>query len=462
MTRLLVLVAAVLAAGLTAPTAQAQAPWTLTAAQRQAYLTHYAPVILKRGDENDGKQGRDWLANFDFDRDGAYATNRANWRQVPQYAAGAAGYERWRIRPTLYTALLEFTENGGKSLVLLYHVYNAADKDGDEIHDWERVEIVVRGVAGTPGGAGESFGNATVTHHKDHVMRRSYDPDVNFLQTSTGRHLLLWQADESDFDLPGAGPHAHELRFVTDTWASVSGRMAAAGNAEVRISGADDRRNVHYAFVPEGAAGAVAAFGAVPLTFANASAQASRVDNGTKVTWPKVKRLTYELQDLADVVPTHWSQSAWQRHWLAADVVDVRFETPALGIGTGVQRFYNRSRDDAASDLTDGREGYLSKAWFFGAYSAELDEDTPSGSDDFGGFAGTGLDSSGRSRGAVSGDPASHGAYWRQHEYFVHSGGIDDSTSREVGVWLPPGWQLAANGGFDGRWQPLFDDRPDA
>ncbi|GAA3462041.1 hypothetical protein ACFFSW_14545 [Saccharothrix longispora] len=447
--RALVLAATTLATALVAP-GQASAAWSLTTAQRRAYLAHYAPVLLKRGDENDGKAGRDWITNFDFDRDGDYATNRANWRDVPAHVAG--GHPGWRIRPTLYTALLEFTEGGSKSLVLLYHVYNAADKDGREIHDWERVEIVVRGVTGTPGGAGESFANATVTHHKDHVMRRASDPDVRFL----GSHLLLWQADESDFDLPSAGPHAHELRYVTDPWATIAGRMASGAKAEVHISGADDARNVHYAFVPGGAADAVAAFGAVPLT----PSAASRVDNGTKVAWPQVKRLTYELQDLADIVPSHWSGSAWQRHWLADDVVDVRFETPALGIGTGVQRFYNRSRDNAASDLTDGREGYLSKAWFFGAYSAELDEDTPSGSDDFGGFAGTGVDSAGRTRGAVSGDPASHGAYWRQHEYFVHDGGLDDAGSRERGTWLAPGWHLPVNGGFDGRWQPLFDDLP--
>ncbi|MFD7658528.1 hypothetical protein ACFV4N_31525 [Actinosynnema sp. NPDC059797] len=451
--RALTLITAVLATLLVAPH-QAAAAWSLTTAQRRAYLSHYAPVILKRGDENDGKQGRDWLTNFDFDRDGDYATNRANWLDVDRYLAG----ERpgWQVRPTLYTALLEFTEGGSKSLVLLYHVYNAADKDGSEIHDWERVEIVVRGVTGTPGTGGEHFANATVTHHKDHVMRRSTDPDVRFLDTPTGRHLLLWQADESDFDLPDIGPHGHELRYVTDPWSDIAGRLAT-GNAEVGISGADDERNVHYAFVPGGSAGAVGALGAVPLTDANASAQAGRVDNGTRVRWAQVKRLTYELQDLADIVPTHWSQGDWRRHWLDTDVVDVLFETPSSGIGAGRQRFHTASRDNAASDLTDGREGYLSKAWFFGAYSAELDEDTPSGSDDFGGFAGTGVDSLGRTRGAVSGDPASHGAYWRQHEYFVHSGGIDDARTREVGTWLPPGWHLAANGGFDGRWQPLFD-----
>jgi hypothetical protein len=56
--------------GLNSSPAQAQtSAWSLTKIERQAYLNYYAPVILKRGDENNGKQGRDWLTNFDFDRD---------------------------------------------------------------------------------------------------------------------------------------------------------------------------------------------------------------------------------------------------------------------------------------------------------------------------------------------------------------------------------------------------------
>ena len=59
--------------------AQAQVR-ALTTAQRQAYLAYYAPVILKRGDENDGREGSDWLSNYDFDRDGDFSDNRVNWR----------------------------------------------------------------------------------------------------------------------------------------------------------------------------------------------------------------------------------------------------------------------------------------------------------------------------------------------------------------------------------------------
>jgi len=57
--------------------AEAQA-WSLTKAKRQAYLSYYAPVILKRGDENNDKQGHDWLTNFDFDQDSNFSTNRVN------------------------------------------------------------------------------------------------------------------------------------------------------------------------------------------------------------------------------------------------------------------------------------------------------------------------------------------------------------------------------------------------
>jgi len=115
--------------------------WSLTTAQRQAYLNYYAPVIMKRADENNNKQGRDWITNFDFDQDGDFSTNRQNWLNVPQYvnasAVGPSTYDRWRIRPTIYTALIEYMNGSSKSLVLLYHVYNATDKDGSGIHDWE-------------------------------------------------------------------------------------------------------------------------------------------------------------------------------------------------------------------------------------------------------------------------------------------------------------------------------------
>jgi hypothetical protein len=85
----------------------------------------------------------------------------------------------------------------------------------------------------------------------------------------------------------------------------------------------------------------------------------------------------------------------------------------------------------------------------------------PYSGDDFGGFGGLGLDSYGRSRGAASGYYNSHNAYWWQHDFFVHSGVItSDQTHLEAGMWLAGAWYTAVNGGFDGRWVQLFDDRP--
>jgi hypothetical protein len=451
----------------TAEQASAQA-WSLNNAQRKAYLNYYAPVILKRGDENSGKHGRDWITNFDFDQDGDFSNNRVNWININNYvaasASGSGTYAHWRIRPTLYTALIEYMEGSSKSLVLLYHVYNAADKDGSEIHDWERIEIVVRGITGTPGGSGEYVNHVTVTHHKDHIMRRSYDSGLNFMQTATGKHVLIWQADESNFDGWG-DTHGHELRFVKNSYSWIASQSSTT-SAEVNISGKDEKKNVHYVFVPEGSPSAVSTWAAQPLSYATASNLASRFDNGDKARWYQAKRITYELQDLADIIPTHWQYNPWHIHWLSSDSEDILLESPVLNeagqaeVSAGLYRFYTKSRDIGKSDLTDGREGILDKNWLYGAYSAEQDEDFPSGSDDFQAYAGLGTDSYGRSRGAASGYYNSHGAYWWQHDYFVHSGAMVDAETREAGTWLYGSWYTAANGGFDGRWVQLFDDRP--
>jgi hypothetical protein len=446
------------------PPASAQV-WSLTTAQRQAYLYYYAPLLFKRGDENNGKYGRDWITSFDFDQDGNFSNNRLNWLNINQYvtaaAAGPSAYDRWRIRPTMYTALVEFMDGGSKSLVLLYHVYNAADKDGSQIHDWERIEIVVRNVTGTPGGTGESVANATITHHKDHLLRQSWD-GLQFMSTTTGRHLMIWQADESDW--LGQGPHAHELRFVTETYSQIASQYQYNG-AEVDISNADPHP-VHYVFVPLASSGAVSAWNARPLGYTTASELAARTDNNDRMPWVTVKRITYELQDLADILPTHWEGGNWATHWLPDESTVVSLESPIVNelgqvdVPAGLQRFYTRSRDIGSSNLTDGRNGVIQKAWFYGAYSAERNEDPLSGSDDFMAFEGLGTDSFGRTRGAASGQSGSHNSYWWQHDYFVHNGLLDDASTREAGTWLVGSWYAAANGGFDGRWVQLFDDRP--
>jgi len=423
--------------------------WSLTTAQRQAYLNYYAPVIMKRADENNNKQGRDWITNFDFDQDGDFSTNRQNWLNVPQYvnasAVGPSTYDRWRIRPTIYTALIEYMNGSSKSLVLLYHVYNATDKDGSGIHDWERVEIVLNGVTGTPGTGGEYVNHVTTTVHGEQIIKRYYDSGLNFMQTATGKHVLIWQADESNPDGLPFGYHAHALWQVRTPWSTIVTQMnSLSTDAQVDLVQTDNK-NVHYVFVPETDQEAVNTWRAKPLTYTTASGLASRVDNGDSVRWANTKRLTYELQDIADIVATHWQSNAWYIHWLTNDYVDVLMESPILNevgaaeVSTGLQRFYVRSRDVLSSGFVGADAAFMSKEAFTGSYSAELNSEIPYSGDEFHAFEGLGLDSLGRSRGAASGYLNSHNSFWWQHDFFVHSGVItSDQTYYEAGI----GWSF--------------------
>jgi hypothetical protein len=452
-------------AALPVHTAHAQA-WLLTQAERKAYLQHYAPVIMQRAEEGSSKKGRDWIANYDFDRDGNFANNRYTWANLlSQYVAGSStgstAYQHWRIRPTLYSSVIEYMEGGSKSLVLLYHVYHPVDKKASDIHDWERIEIAVRSVAGVPGAAGEYVSYATVTRHNDHIMRRYGSPDLNFMQVASGKHLMIWQADEDNTDYSG-GAHGHELRFVQDSYATISARVATNATSGVNISNADTK-SVHYLWVPETSANAVSVWGAQSINYSNAASLAAGRDDS--VRWSQVKRVTYELQDLADVFQTQWSGSSWWINWTADSSVDIQLEsaiTDEIGniqITAGLQRFYLGSRDTWSSSQTDGRDGILTKRWFWGGYSAETNADSISGSDDFGGYEGLGRGSDNYSRADASGDYSSLNSYWRQHDYFAHSGFIDTRERYESGYWLRAGWHLWQNGGYDGRWAQLYDDR---
>jgi hypothetical protein len=464
--KFLLLALLLLAASLAANPAHAQA-WSLTPAQRQAYLNYYAPVILQRAEESSSKPGRDWIANYDFDRDNNFSNNRYTWTSLlPSYvAAGASGsgaYQHWRIRPTLYASLVEYMDGGSKGTLLLYHVFHPVDKEGEDIHDWERIEISVRGVTGTPGSAGEVVGHVTVTSHKDHVLRRNGSSDLKFMQVSSGKHVLVWQADE---DKGVGSTHAHELHFVQDSYSTISASVASNGTADVDVTN-DDDKNVHYVWVPEASTAAVTAWNAKPITYATASSLASRRDSQT--TWSNVKRITYELQDLADVFASQWSGGAWTTSWTSDDKEDVLLDTALTNeagvaeVPAGLQRFYLGSRDTYNSSGTDGREGVIAKSWFWGAYSAEENaDDFGLGSDDFGGYDGAGRDSYNRTRAMASGDAGSIGNYWRQHDFFVHSGALDSREHYEAGIWLVGAWYLPQNGGFDGRWAQLFDDRRD-
>jgi hypothetical protein len=447
--------------------AHAQA-WSLTKAQRQAYLNYYAPIVFKRANANNGSHGRDWITNFNFDQDNDFSNNKLNWKNINLYIdasrTGPSAYESWRIRPTLYTSLIEFMD-GSKNLVLIYHIYHGLDKNaaGDyQLHDWERVEMLVKNVVGAPG-TGEYVAYAVVTQHKRNVIRTNGSTQLNFMQTSTGKHLMVWQAEWSDKLL---APHGQELRFVVDTYPWIASQMASAtAKAQLDVNNDDGRKNTHYVFVPQGSAGAVTAFNAKSISYATADSLATRVDNGTTVTWPAVKRVTYELQDLADIITTHWQYGGYQQHWLTTQYADFWMESPlvneagAAEVSAGMQRFFAKTRDIEGED---DREGYIVKKWFYGTYELNTDasDSGGGGSSAFhdNAWASTVVDSYGRTRASASGYYGSPNSYWWQHDYFVHSGAINSTDGVESGFWLPGQWYLPVNGGFDGRWVQLFDD----
>lgn len=451
--------------------------WSLTPDQRRAYLYYYAPIIMKSANESDSSHwGYDWITNYDFDRDGQFQNNKDNWETVDTYVANpsAAQFANWKIRPTLYSAAIEYMEGSSKSLTLLYHVYHA--KQENSIHDWERVEIRVNGVTGTPGSAGEQIRYVTVTEHQKHNVRVFPHSDLNFMDTANGRHVMIWQAEWSGLPITG-GFYRAELHFVENSWATIhSWNTTSPSDADVDVNGTSENKDVHYVFVPKGDSTAVSYWNAQALSHTNAATLAAK-KTSTYSSWSQVKRITYELQDLADIMPTHANcvscggvacptENGWglySSHW-TSPTVEIQLATPITS-ETGAQlvpassscnrtvTFYRGSID--TEDTDEERDGYPHKSWFWGAYSQGNDSQP---SYIFGG--GAFYDPS---TGAAMYRPCTGGAnsFWCQHDYFTHSG-LAGYTSGglkyEYGRFLPVGWQLPQNGGHDGRWTQLFDD----
>jgi len=330
----------------------AQAAWSLTDQQRRAFLEYYAPIIFKRANGNGGEVGRDWISNYDFDRDFVFKDNKREWRDIGSLVnASAQGranarFQSWNLRPTLYTSLIEYMDGGQKHLVLTYQVYypfqESALKKRD-IHDFERIEIHVKNInaIGQPN-RGERAQFAIVTQHKRSVKRGIGSPDYNFFTTSSGKHLMLWQAEHTG---KLTGPHGNELRFVEDSWAQIQSEMSRNINAEVEIIGTGADKNVHYIFVPNSSVGAVSTLNAKILNYESAHQLASHVDNGKDIRWRNVKRVQYELQDMVDINSTNWANGPYFQHWLTSDsshiFVNSPFKDPqGRNISSGLQLFY--------------------------------------------------------------------------------------------------------------------------
>ncbi len=475
---------------LTAP-AHAQSAWSLTDAQRRAYLEYYAPIVMKRTDENNLVEfGLDWITNYDFGNDADYSTNKLHWEDVYEYVLTAqdpASYSgphdlaSWYIGPTLYTALIEYMEGPDKQLVLLYHVYHA--KEEWDIHDWERIEIRIRNVDGTPGGGQEVPDYVVITEHSKHKYRPFGHGDLNFHTTPNGMHVMIWQAEWS-FDITYS---MQELRFIEESFAEVASDIASGGDADVDINGTSNKKNVNYIYVPETDPDAVAYWSAETLTYPMAWDLAARVKDN--VDWDEVPRIRYELQDIADILPSHWNGQRCDEngnnctpppscsgsfgeniHWQCDKVIRIRLERAMrdengrIVVPRGKQTFYRDSLDDDDSDGKGESQGYPKKHWFWGAYyfgsegnfMTEARDDGTAGSDgvlrrEANGFADS------------HGDPGVPEYMW-QHDYFAHDGEPADPIPNppfyepEVGGWLAGDWYKEANGGFDGRWVQLFPD----
>ncbi len=458
-----------------------QAATSLNNDQRRAYLRYYAPIIFKKGNGNGGEHGRDWITNFDFDGDFNFGNNKANYENVNRYidaaAAGQLGaYRNWDIRPTLYTFLIEYTQGSNKSLILTYHVYHAMDqKAGNPInfkeqnHDWERIEVRIERATGIPGSSGEYVKDVVITQHDRSVIRRRGSSELLFDTTATGKHVMIWQAMWS---AKLTNQHGQELRFVREkkNWVHGSGR------AEVKINGASNNKNVHYIFVPAASSSAVSAYRAKRLTHATARSLTSFRDDSDRTKWKYIPKITYELQDIADILPTHWSLSNYTPHWEATERQTVQMDQPIINEQGGVEVtigrniFFTKTRDIQNEDK---RGGYPAKQWFWGVHDIFGKAGDPiferaleivftgSSNNNFyiAAYDGRYRDKFGRSRGDANGiGPSVHGQYWYQHDYFVHDGTENSADLFENGFFLTRGWHLPSRGGFDGRWVQLFDD----
>jgi len=427
--------------------------WILSDDQRRAFLHYYSPIILKRADEDKIKgktRGHDWITNFNLDQDGDFSNNRKNWEKEKTKFISGKDHENWNIQPTLYTAVIEFMQNGEKSLILLYHVYHAMQGcqkleqvicKNEDIHDWERMEVRINQVTDQGPGYGENVGYYVLTAHSKHTGRLGGHPDLHYLdnmetpQSNAGKHLFIWQAKWRG----STGPRKGELRFVEDGL-----HEFLDGKAKVDVSG-HDNKPFHYIFVDQDAKDTTAFWNAQSLRADNASELASGRDDDDIINTRKTKRITYELQDLADVFPTHWVHANGQGaniNW-AGSTVQIELTEPiqssitgnAIDIPAGLQAFHQQSLDDGNKGK---RSGYPKKHWFWGTY--------------FWGNEGKWTSDAYRNRGEV----------WNQHDYFAHEGSehlrSEPFPEEEAGEWLPEGWHKAENGGFDGRWIQLFSE----
>ncbi|MFC1671392.1 hypothetical protein ACFL20_13445 [Spirochaetota bacterium] len=427
--------------------------WNLTNKQRRKYLNYYSPIILKRSYENMKKRaGYDWITNYYFDGDSDFTNNKFNWENELIKFINTDENSNWKIRPTLYTSIIEFIQNEKKSVILLYHVYHAMQHK--HIHDWERIEIRVDGLRGDPG-HGEKINYVVITRHSNHDGRSYPSSELKFHKTKNGKHVLIFQAEWSR--TRKSPIRKAELHFVKDDVQDI----VQSGNAKVKISGIFWRKSFHYVFVNKADKEACKFWKAKNINKSSSSKMVSGVSL-QPVKMKKVKRAKYELQDIADILPTHLKfESIDNGNWKGKPI-KILLEFSSFFYSSAIykkyrdelyfQWFYPRSID--MNNKNEKKDGYPKKHWFWGAYKFNRK----------GNFyhqafkRGVPKSRNGR-RHEASGFKNSVGRFWWQHDYFAHDGKKGNGKiSGEKGAWLPAKWYTEKEGGFDGRWVKLFKD----
>ena len=325
--------------------------------------------------------------------------------------------------------------------------------DRTHTHDWERLEIRIDGLRGGPG-SGERIRYAVVSRHHLSAARRFPDADLNFLETGEGKHLLIWQAAQMRRGRLRKG----ELRFVRSSSEELAAREAEGRAAMVELASGHEEP-FHYLFVPGADAEATHRWRASGIDPCNAIGLASGAD-GEPVSIRDLRRITYELQDIADVFPHQWQvpgNGSWSepsRHVLLREALTDEDGAPV--VPAGWQAFRNGAVD-LLFDRDDGR-GYIGKSVFWGTY--RYNRKKWFGRSGFYGEAVRGGPvQEARCHANRLADCSARGMW--QHDYFAHDGGrASGGAENEKGAWLEGHWYTEASGGFDGRWAQLFADHP--
>ena len=432
--------------------AAASSVWSLTGEQRREFLRAYSPLIFKAAAEKKSKHyGHDWITHFDFDQDGDFSNNHRNWKDI--FKKMTQEKRSYDFSPTLYTALMEFmTEKGTKSLVLIYHIYHA--RDGSSIHDWERVELRLDGVQAQPL-RGEKVNYVAITNHGIHQARAG--KDVKFWKTPSGKHAMIYQSGWRQRKLGRLlkKPRKNELRFMKSSQGDMQELLRKRGNtAELEAYKTWFGDLVfHYIFGIDSDPALKQSLGLRVLNQQSASSLYSGVKQDREIPVSQVKRIQYQLQDLADITVTQWKNPqkpefenpSWSGRFLVlmnkSPLMTESGKTlvPASEV---MQVFHNKALND--SDEDKSRSGIIRKSWFWGKYRFNKDD----GPGDIARRPGEESDQEFEGRTPL---PNFSERYLWQHDYLLHSWG-------KRPVWLPTDWYLSSAGGFDGRWIQLFKD----